>query len=150
VVRATAHYFPLFMGQSLMSPHESPRVLMSTRPDPTHYPSKSHVTTTYILSELDVEKSITVRKDKLKDLRERAAKVDELEDEVANFERQKRNQDARLRKLEAFRETNAGNDRLAEDNARLKEELELHKNVSSRVAELEREQTSGRGATQKS
>jgi hypothetical protein len=92
-----------------------------------------------ILVELDHENSALIHRDKLRDLRDKAAKADELEDEVSSLVRQKRAQDARLSELEALHEKNAGNNRLVEDNARLAEELGEHKSASLWVDGLGKE-----------
>jgi hypothetical protein len=94
---------------------------------------------TDVLTELDPENSVFITRDELRALREKAAKVDKLEDEVSSLVRQKRAQDARLGEVDALNEKNAEINRLTEDNAQLTEELEAHKNRSLKVDGLEKE-----------
>lgn len=91
---------------------------------------------TDIPPELDHDNNAIIPREKLKALREKAAKADEFEDEVSVLVRQKRELEARLSDVG---EKNAEINRLVEDNARLAEELETHKSTSLRVDGLEKE-----------
>lgn len=75
----------------------------------------------------------------MKVLREKAAKADELEDEISSLIRQKRAQEAKLSEVGVLKEKNVEINRLVEDNARLTEELETHKSPSLGVGGLEKE-----------
>ena len=91
------------------------------------------------MAELDHENSVLIRRDELRKLEDKAAKADQLLDEISNLVTQKRAQDARLVELQTLQETKVENNRLVEENAHLKEELEIHRTSSLRVDKLEKE-----------